>query len=100
MTTPNATCALILTSSFDVLLWAGAVVVWFAVSQMRAASVCRLGVALLVTTQVCSVVGALASGRAQALDWVWLVETVSYFTFLYLLYHMAALLSACRGRGG
>ena len=96
MTAVNPTCTMILTSSFDVLLWAGAVLVWFAVGQTRVAGPCRLAVGLLVATQLCSSTGALASGRTAVVDWVWLLQTVSYFAFLYLLYHMSALLSACR----
>jgi len=90
---PN--CAMILTGGFELLLWAGAALVWLAASHSRVAGPCRLAVVLLLTTQLCASARGVGEGWAVA-DWVWLLQTTSYFAFLYLLYHMVALLEACR----
>lgn len=87
---------MVLTGSVAVLLWLGAVLVWLAVSHTRAAGPCRLAVGLLVGTQLCSTAGTVVGGRPVAANWAWLLETTCYFAFLYLLYHMAVLLSVCR----
>lgn len=96
MTGISPTCTLVLTSSFEVLLWIGAALVWLAVSHTRAAGPCRLAVGLLVGAQLCSSAGSVAGAHPVAADWTWLLQTIFYFTFLYLLYHMAVLLSVCR----
>ena len=88
-------CAAVLTGGLNVLLWAGAALVWQAAGQTAAAGPCRLGVGLLVASQLCSNTGALLDGHAPAVGWVWLLQTSLYFAFLYLLYHMTVLLSAC-----
>ncbi len=89
-------CALILVSGFDLLLWAGAALVWIATNGMRASTPCRLGVALVVGTHFAANMSYLGGGAKPQLSWAWLVQTALYFMLLYLLYHMAVLLSFCR----
>ena len=96
MAPSGVTCQMIMISGFDVLLWAGAVWVWHAASHRRAAGPCRLGVGLVVATQLASTLHSLSGGATPVIGWGWLLQTVFYFTLLYLLYHMAVLLSMCR----
>ncbi len=92
----GAVCAAILVGGFDLLLWAGAVLVWHALNNMRASRPCQLGVGLVVAAQLASSLSHFSNGGTPQLGWVWLMETVFYFMMLYLLYHMALLLSTCR----
>ena len=92
----GAMCAAILVGGFDLLLWAGAALVWHALNNMRASRPCRLGVGLVVATQLASSLSYFGNGGMPRLGWMWLIETVFYFMMLYLLYHMALLLSTCR----
>ena len=83
-------------SSFDVLLWAGAVLVWLAATDRPASAPCRLGVALVVAMQLASTAHALSGGASHVIGWSWLLQTVGYFALLYVLYHIAVLLMICR----
>ena len=89
-------CAAVLVGGFDLLLWAGAVLVWQALSSMQASRPCRLGVGLVVAAQLASSLSYFGSSPIPRLGWMWLMETVFSFMMLYLIYHMALLLSTCR----
>ncbi len=92
----SPTCSLVLTSSFQVLMWLGAGVVWLALSHTSATGPCRLAVGLLLGTQLCSSIGARVGTETGTVDWTWLLQMMLYFAFLYLLYHLGMLLSLCR----
>jgi len=82
--------------TLDILLCAGATLVWRALLGMGVNGPCQLGLALLVLAQLVSDATSISERNAALLNWSWLLHTVFCFVFLYMLYHVGALVSACR----
>lgn len=92
----DAFCQTALVVILDVLLCAGAVLVWRSLAGMRVNGPCQLGLALLVLAQLVSDATAIGQHNETLLNWPWLLHTVFCFVFLYMLYHVGVLISTCR----
>ena len=92
----DALCQTALVVALDVVLCAGAGLVWRLLVGMRVNGPCQLGLALLVLAQLVSDATAIAQCDEALLNWPWLLHTVFCFVFLYMLYHVGVLISAFR----
>ena len=89
-------CQMALVVSLDLVLGVGAVLVWRALVAMRVNGPCQLSLALLVVAQLGSDLASLEKRGEAVMDWTWLLHTIFCFVFLYMLYHVGALISASR----
>ncbi|MGC9318682.1 MAG: hypothetical protein ACP5KN_11695 [Armatimonadota bacterium] len=96
MATAELICAQVVTLLCEGLFLAGAALVWRALTRMRINGACQLGLGLLVLLRVSAAASTIGGSSQNPLTWVWLTEALFSFSFLYLLYHMGALISACR----
>ncbi|MEA3400652.1 MAG: hypothetical protein U9R79_05335 [Armatimonadota bacterium] len=96
MTPAELMCAQVVTLVCEGLFLAGAALVWRALYHMRINGACQLGLGLLVVLRVSAAASTIGGPPQNPLTWTWLTEVLFSFSFLYLLYHMGALVSACR----
>jgi hypothetical protein len=92
----DALYATLLVVTCDALLCIGGVLVWRSLVRMRVNGPCQLSLGLLMLAQLVADASALGRHGAAPADWPWLLHTVFCFVFLYMLYHVGVLISACK----
>ena len=80
----------------EVLFLAGAAWVWRELARRSVNGACQLGLSLLVLLRLSGAVTNVGRAPSEAMSWAWLTGAVFSFVFLYTLYHMGMLISACR----
>ncbi len=96
MTPTEMICSQVVMGACEVLFLAGVAWVWRELMRMRVNGACQMGLALLVLVRLSAAASGAIGPAARALDWMWLTEALFSFVFLYTLYHMGVLISACR----
>lgn len=95
-TTTEAICSYVAAGGLELLFLAGAAWVWRELARMRVNGPCQLGIGLLVVLRMSAAMACASTESAGTIDWAWLTEALFSFAFLYMLYHVGGLISACR----
>ena len=96
MTPAEGVCARMVMDMCEVLFLAGSVWVWRELARMGVNGACQFGLGLLVLLRLSVAVSSVGALGTDAMSWTWLTGAVFSFVFLYVLYHMGVLISACR----
>lgn len=96
MATTETICSYVAAGGFELLFLAGAAWVWRELARMRVNGPCQIGLGLLVVLRLSTAVAWASAENARAIDWAWLTEGLFSFAFLYMMYHVGGLISACR----
>jgi len=96
MTPAEEVCARVVMEVCEVLFLGGAAWVWRELARRGVNGPCQLGLGLLVLLRLSAAVSNAGAPPTEAMSWTWLTGAVFSFVFLYTLYHMGLLISACR----
>lgn len=96
MATTETICSYAAGGVIELLFLAGAAWVWRELARMRVNGPCQIGLGLLVVLRMSAAMAWASTGSAGTIDWAWLTEALFSFAFLYMLYHVGGLITACR----
>ncbi len=96
MTPAEGVCTRVVMEVCEVLFLVGSAWVWQELARRGVNGACQLGLSLLVLLRLSAAVSNVSRPPTEAMSWTWLAGAVFSFVFLYTLYHMGMLISACR----